>query len=672
MVNERIAHYKIKRKVGSGGMATVYEAVDLRNNQARVALKVLHAHLADQTTYVARFEREAKTALAFNSPHIVKVLEYGADRGHHFLAMEFVRGVTLQQFLQQHGALGVSHALDVVDQAAEALEEANRHGVVHRDIKPQNIMITPEGAIKVMDFGIARGGLMESMTLTGMFVGTPHYSSPEQAMGEAVDIRSDLYSLGVVLYQLLTGTVPFQADTPQALLLRVMQGNPVSVQALRIDLNPSVVAIVDKLLQQQKDKRFTSPTELRDALRPLLGSNTQRAVREEMATIVAPLVPLTAAPRVSTPTPRYSNDIAPKRSFPFALVGAAAALTVLLLLTLFLWRPWAPRTEIASQQATAEVDPGHEAELPPTSEQTPVAIAKAQATKAPTAAAPATESPTLTAISPAVTNTPKPVATDTRGDNSASVSSAASASAKVAARTPTVTSMPSETPTLAPVELLGPADGSRVTANATLRWQPLAGAASYRVETRPEKQNRTEWREWPEVKQPEFKLIFAQAADYFKSSGNYLWRVVALDAGGDVLSTSAQRRLLAQLSGAPTPTTSSTRKATAVASNTPTRAVQATSTSVVPPTNPPPPVATNVPPQPETTPTKDIPLPPATATKEAPNPVATATPVPASPSAIADSSHVEKDLQWLLMLSAALFSVAPLGIIRSRNGKNIE
>lgn len=339
---ERIKYYRIKRKIGAGGMATVFEAIDTRN-QGRVALKVLHPHLADQPAYVARFQREAQMAMTLHSPHIVQILEYGDDRGLHYLAMEYVSGVTLQQFIQQMGALGVNQALNIIYQAALALEEANRHHIVHRDVKPHNIMILPNGMIKVMDFGIARDVMMDSMTMTGMFVGTPQYSSPEQAGGERVDIRSDIYSLGVVLYQLLTGTAPFQADTPQALLMRVMQGNPVPVQSIRIDLPAPVVRLVDKMLAREPERRFQNPSELLAALVALTGNVPQEDARSEMATMVAPLV-------ARTPPPPPDDKRSRRTVYAVGFVAVAAVLTALVVV---LWRPW----RIVSQGATPALTP---------------------------------------------------------------------------------------------------------------------------------------------------------------------------------------------------------------------------------------------------------------------------------------------------------------------------
>ena len=282
-------------------------------------------------------------AMALHSPHIVRIVEYGAHQGLHYLAMEYVSGITLQQFIQQTGAVAVNQALSITYQVALALEVGSRHNIVHRDIKPQNIMIMPNGMIKVMDFGIARDVMMDSMTMTGMFVGTPQYSSPEQASGEHVDIRSDIYSLGVVLYQLLTGTVPFQADTPQALLLRVMQGNPVPVQSLRIDLPRPVVEVVDRMLQRDPAGRYHNPSEVVAVLVALLEGAKQDDARSEMATMVAPLV-------ARTPTPIPASN--PRHQPAIVALGGVATVAVITALVIVVWQPWqrAPGDSTATAQ----------------------------------------------------------------------------------------------------------------------------------------------------------------------------------------------------------------------------------------------------------------------------------------------------------------------------------
>ena len=204
--------YKILRQIGSGGMAWVYLAEDT-SDDTQVAVKVLFPQYSEDVAYTQRFIREAKVAMSLSEPHIVKVLDYGADRDTHYLVMEYIEGRDVKTILQEEGPFPLDQVLDVATQVSLALEHANERGIVHRDIKPQNLMITPEGMVKVLDLGIARAHSLPSLTQSG-FVGSLYYISPEQAMGGRTDIRSDIYSLGIVMYEMLAGAPPFAADTP--------------------------------------------------------------------------------------------------------------------------------------------------------------------------------------------------------------------------------------------------------------------------------------------------------------------------------------------------------------------------------------------------------------------------------------------------------------------------
>lgn len=199
MIGETLGNrYKILSDLGSGGMAWVYLAEDSINS-GLVAVKVLYPQFSLDMAYLQRFVREAKVASALTSPHIVKVLDYGATRDVHYLVMEHIIGQDLRELLNLRHRLPWQEALGIARQVALALDHAFQFGIVHRDIKPQNLMVDQEGTVKVLDFGIARALTMPSLTLTG-FVGSPYYISPEQAKGEQVDVRSDIYSLGIVLY----------------------------------------------------------------------------------------------------------------------------------------------------------------------------------------------------------------------------------------------------------------------------------------------------------------------------------------------------------------------------------------------------------------------------------------------------------------------------------------
>jgi serine/threonine-protein kinase len=246
--------YRIIGRLGSGGMADVYEAEDTQLGR-RVALKLLHRRFAEDPEFVERFRREASSAAGLNHPNIVQVFDRGAWDGTYYIAMERLEGRNLKQVVRDHGALDPALAVDIVLQILRAARFAHRRGVVHRDIKPHNVIVDDEGRAKVTDFGIARAGASD-MTETGSIMGTAQYLSPEQAQGQPVDARSDLYSIGVVLYELLTGAPPFDADSPVTIALKQVSEEPVPAR-LR---NPAVPAALDMVvmrsLRKDRDERF--------------------------------------------------------------------------------------------------------------------------------------------------------------------------------------------------------------------------------------------------------------------------------------------------------------------------------------------------------------------------------------------------------------------------------
>ena len=214
VVDER---YRVLNRIGSGGMADVYCAEDLQLGR-RVALKLLYRRFAEDEEFVERFRREASSAAGLQHPNVVAVFDRGEFDGTYYIAMEFLEGRSLKQVVRQDGALEPDRAIDLVIQILKAARFAHRRGIVHRDIKPHNVIVDDEGRAKVTDFGIARAGASD-MTETGSIMGTAQYLSPEQAQGHPVDARADLYSIGVVLYELLTGRVPFDAESAVTIAL---------------------------------------------------------------------------------------------------------------------------------------------------------------------------------------------------------------------------------------------------------------------------------------------------------------------------------------------------------------------------------------------------------------------------------------------------------------------
>lgn len=260
--------YRVLREVGSGGMAQVYLAED-KNDKSLVAVKVLYPQFGEDLSYVQRFKREAKLANNLTDPHIVRVLDYGADRDLYYLIMEYIVGRDLHDILDEEGPFTWRDALETLDQLATALEHAHDHGVVHRDIKPQNLMIDESGLLKVLDFGIARVDALPSLTQSG-FVGSPYYVSPEQAMGETVDIRSDIYSSGIVLYELLSGSIPFDAKSPWSVISKHISSEPPPIDFSEEDVPAEVQTLLSRMIGKRPEDRFQTPSELRQAIGAVL------------------------------------------------------------------------------------------------------------------------------------------------------------------------------------------------------------------------------------------------------------------------------------------------------------------------------------------------------------------------------------------------------------------
>jgi eukaryotic-like serine/threonine-protein kinase len=216
--------YRVLSRLGSGGMAEVYLAEDQLLGR-QVAVKVLHHHFAEDQEFVERFKREASSAAALSHPNIVGIFDRGEWNGTYYIAMEYVEGRTLKAIVREEGALDPAIAIDIVIQILRAARSAHKRGVIHRDLKPHNVILDEEGRARVTDFGIARAGASD-MTMTGSIMGTAQYLSPEQAQGHAVTATTDLYSIGVVLYELLTGVVPFEGETAVAIAFKQVAAEP--------------------------------------------------------------------------------------------------------------------------------------------------------------------------------------------------------------------------------------------------------------------------------------------------------------------------------------------------------------------------------------------------------------------------------------------------------------
>ncbi|MGH2710658.1 MAG: Stk1 family PASTA domain-containing Ser/Thr kinase [Actinomycetota bacterium] len=257
--------YELEEVLGQGGMARVFKGTDTVLNRT-VAVKVLSPQFAGDEQFVARFRREAQAAAALNHPNIVSVYDTGSQGDVHYIVMEYVEGRTLRDIIKQEGPLLPQRAIEIAEAVCGGLSAAHEGGLVHRDIKPGNIMITRDGEVKVMDFGIARTSTGDTLTQTASILGTASYLSPEQAQGESVDARSDIYSLGCVLYEMLTARAPFTGDSPVTIAYKHVRENPVPPSRVNADVSSSVEAVVMKCMAKNPANRYQIADELREDL----------------------------------------------------------------------------------------------------------------------------------------------------------------------------------------------------------------------------------------------------------------------------------------------------------------------------------------------------------------------------------------------------------------------
>lgn len=293
MVGEVIAErYDLEELIDHGGMSSVYRGHD-RLLERTVALKVLHAHFGDDAEYVERFRREARAVAQLSHPNIVTVIDRGSSDGHQFIVFEFVDGENLKQLVERIGPMPVDRVLELGIQIADALAFAHAHDLVHRDVKPQNVLLDSAGDAKVTDFGIARSLDVErGVTQTGTVLGTSNYLSPEQAAGQPVTPATDVYSLGVVLYELLTGEVPFHGDNLVAVAMKHVTEHPPNLLDQRADVPPRLAQAVERALEKDPAQRFVSmdafANELRRCLDELGGPETERTLIRGTPVVAAP------------------------------------------------------------------------------------------------------------------------------------------------------------------------------------------------------------------------------------------------------------------------------------------------------------------------------------------------------------------------------------------------
>ena len=336
MVGRTLSHYKIVAPLGSGGMGVVYRAEDVRLGRA-VALKFVHEELAHDPMAVERLRSEARAASALNHPNICTIYDIGDEDGHPFIAMELMTGHSLRDLLTG-GRLKVHQVVTIGIECADALDAAHSGGIIHRDVKPANIFVTDRGHAKVLDFGLAKPALRfaaaattgSDLTASGVTLGTPSYMSPEQATGEPLDGRTDLFSLGVVLYEVATGAHPFPGKTSAAILAAILTRAPVAPVALNPELPQRLQDIINNCLEKDRELRYQSAADLRADLKRLrrdIESGHSRAIPS-----VAAAGPGSSSAGASEATPPSAGEPSPKaaRGWPRSwLVGTALALVLL-------------------------------------------------------------------------------------------------------------------------------------------------------------------------------------------------------------------------------------------------------------------------------------------------------------------------------------------------------
>ena len=268
--------YRLEAKIGSGGMSTVYLARD-QTLDRQVAVKVMHREMSEQADQLERFRQEARAVAKLSHPNVVSVIDAGEDGGHPYIVFEYVAGETLKQRIGRDGALAPQEAIAYAIEIARGLSMAHARNMVHRDIKPQNILIDAEGRAKLTDFGISRQLEQDGMTATGRVLGTTDYVAPEQAMGRKVDPRSDIYSLGVVLYEMLVGQVPFAADSQVGVAMKHVNEELPDVQRRRPEVSAAVALVVERATAKDPARRYAHAGEMIDDLETALEVEAARA-----------------------------------------------------------------------------------------------------------------------------------------------------------------------------------------------------------------------------------------------------------------------------------------------------------------------------------------------------------------------------------------------------------
>lgn len=335
--------YTILERIGGGGMADVYRAHDKLLDRS-VAVKVLRSQFTDDEEFVSRFRREAQAAARLSHPNIVNIYDVGLDEQAYYIIMEYISGETLKDKIERESPLPVETAVRIAIEIAEALEHAHQNNLVHCDIKPHNILVTRSGRIKVTDFGIARAVTSSTMTNSGTIIGSVHYFSPEQAKGTAVGAKSDIYSLGIVLYEMLTGHVPFTGESPISIALKHLQEEPRAPRELNPEIPPLIEAIIVKAMHKDPAARFSDIGEMiadfRMAQNYLSDDRTRRLSRNDFPTQVLPPISQPAEPSPQKISAKSTSSILQSNGIKMSKTWLWGILLFLLFssaLAAFLW-----------------------------------------------------------------------------------------------------------------------------------------------------------------------------------------------------------------------------------------------------------------------------------------------------------------------------------------------
>jgi len=345
------ARYRVERRLARGGMATVYEAMDLRLDRT-VALKIMHPGLAEDAAFVSRFVREAKSAARLSDPHVVAVYDQGEDGDLVYLVMEYVAGRTVRDVLREYGRLTAEQALTIIDPVLQALDAAHHAGFVHRDVKPENVLLTDDGKVKVADFGLARAISAATSTAAtqGLLIGTVAYLSPEQVQRGIADARSDVYGAGILLYEMVTGSVPFAGETPLAVAYQHVNAAVPAPSSIRPGVPASLDAIVARATARDADDRYPSAAAflaaVREAKRGMPVPRPFGVSEDQAATLVVPMATAAGATGVTAPvaTGNAASAVKPRRRRRRGWIGLLAVLLVGALVAGGAWVYGAART----------------------------------------------------------------------------------------------------------------------------------------------------------------------------------------------------------------------------------------------------------------------------------------------------------------------------------------